>query len=537
MKPSAWLALRLLVTTLCASGCAARATEHRAQQIEGWTVQVDERLFAEQKDATEQALKLLRVQLAEIVRVVPPNAVARLREVTLWFSPEYPGTRPGAEYHPDAGWLRAHQRDPVMAKGIEFTNIRIFPAETRRMPNFALHELAHAFHDRVLGFERPDIKAAYEKAKAGGTYDKVERQDSEGRKRFDRAYAMVNHKEYFAENTEAFFGRNDFFPFNKAELEKHDPEIFALLGKVWSAPTKQAGKGPVKVFILAGQSNMEGQAVVDLDGKNYNQGKGTLKALLADPTKTAMLKHLQTSDGHWTVRDDVWVRYQREHGPLLAGPLGVGFSVYGDARHFGPELQFGHVLGDALDQQVLLIKTAWGGKSLFKDFRPPSSGGEVGPCYTKMIAEVHEALGNLKSDFPGYDGKGCELAGFVWYHGWNDGVNPKAAVPEYEENLVHLIQDVRKEFGRTKLPVVIGELTGPWVKAPPEWEKLRAAQAAAAKRTELDGNVVFVPTRDFVRKPEDSPNPTHGHHEFGNAETYFLVGDALGRAMRDLLAR
>lgn len=292
---------------------------------------------------------------------------------------------------------------------------------------------------------------------------------------------------------------------------------------------------PVKVFILAGQSNMEGQAVVDLDGKSYNEGKGTLKALLADPAKAAKLQHLRAADGKWTVRDDVWVRYQRERGPLLAGPLGVGFAVYGGTHHFGPELQFGHVVGDALDQRVLLIKTAWGGKSLFKDFRPPSSGGEVGPYYTKMITEVRAALANLKTEFPVYDGSGHELAGFVWYHGWNDGVNPKTAVPEYEQNLVNLIRDVRKELNAPKLPVVIGELTGPWVNAPPDWEKLRAAQAAAAKRPELGGNVVFVPTRDFVRKPEDSPNPTHGHHEFGNAETYFLVGDALGRAMVKLL--
>src|SRR3954466_2341021 len=86
---------------------------------------------------------------------------------------------------------------------------------------------------------------------------------------------------------------------------------------------------PLKVFILAGQSNMEGQAVVDLDGKNYNDGKGTLKALLSDPAKAPTLKHLRNGDGTWAVRDDVWVRYQREKQPLLAGPLSVGFAVYG----------------------------------------------------------------------------------------------------------------------------------------------------------------------------------------------------------------
>ena len=294
-------------------------------------------------------------------------------------------------------------------------------------------------------------------------------------------------------------------------------------------------KKPLKVFILAGQSNMEGQAVVDLEGKDYNQGKGTLATLMQDPVKGARFRHLKDAQGRWTVRDDVWVRYQREHAPLLAGPLGFGFSVYGDPHHFGPELQFGHAVGNHLDNQVLLIKTAWGGKSLYKDFRPPSSGGEVGNYYTLMIAQVREALANLKTDSPGYDGGGYELAGFVWYHGWNDGVDPKNAVPEYEMNLVNLIKDVRKELNVPRLPVVIGELTGPWIEAPTEWTKLRQAQAAAAARPEFAGTIRFVPTHDFVRQPGDSPNPGHGHHEFGNAETYFLVGDALGKAMLSLL--
>lgn len=294
-------------------------------------------------------------------------------------------------------------------------------------------------------------------------------------------------------------------------------------------------KGPVKVFILAGQSNMEGQAVVDLEGKDYNDGKGTLKFLQRDPEKAKRIKHLSNPDGTWSVRQDVWCRYRRERGPLLAGPLSVGFTVYGDRHHFGPELQIGHVLGDRIQNQVLLIKTAWGGKSLDKDFRPPSSGGEVGPYYTKMISQVREALANLKQDFPNYDGTGYELAGFIWYHGWNDGVDPKTAVPHYEQNLVNLIHDVRDEFRVPNLPVVIGELTGPWVQAPGAWDTLRIAQRNAATRPEFAGTVQFVETHEFVRKPEDSPNPTHGHHEFGNAETYFLVGDALGRGMVKLL--
>jgi hypothetical protein len=301
-------------------------------------------------------------------------------------------------------------------------------------------------------------------------------------------------------------------------------------GRVIAAPS------PLKVFILAGQSNMEGQGVADLDGKDYNNGKGTLAQLLQDPAKASSFAHLRDEHGRWAVRDDVWVSYRREEGPLLHGPLTIGFSVYGDSHHFGPELQFGWVMGDYFTNQVLLIKTAWGGKSLYRDFRPPSSGGQAGPYYTKMLAEIHEALDNLKTDFPAYDGGGYELAGFVWYQGWNDGCEPKTAVPQYETNLVNLIRDVRKELHAPNLPVVIGELTGPWVEAPAEWATLRKAQSAAAARPEFKGNVRFVETHDFVRKPEDSPNPSHGHHEFGNAETYFLVGNALGQGMKDLLS-
>ena len=315
--------------------------------------------------------------------------------------------------------------------------------------------------------------------------------------------------------------------------------LLGLLSFVLSPNVKAANPPkPVKVFILAGQSNMEGQAVSDLDGKDYNDGKGSLAALLKDPAKAALVKHLQTEKGEWAVRDDVWVRYQREKQPLLAGPLTVGFSVYGDKHHFGPELQFGHVVGDHFQNQVLLIKTAWGGKSLYKDFRPPSSGGEVGSYYTKMLDDIRKSLANLKTDFPGYDDRGgYELAGFVWYQGWNDGVDPKNAVPEYEQNLVNFIKDVRKDLKAPKLPFVIGELTGPWVRAPGAWELLRKAQAAAAGRPEFAGTVLFVETHDFVRPAKESPHPGHGHHEFGNAETYFLVGDALGKGMLELIAR
>lgn len=207
--------------------------EREARDLAGWQVRVSRRLLGEHGAATARALGLLEAQLREIVRVVPGAAVADLRKVPLWVSPEYPGFGAKAEYHPDAGWLTAHGRDPAMARGVEFTNVGIFEAECRRMPLFVLHELAHAYHHRVLGHDHPGIRAAFESATAGGKYERVERQDAAGRRRLDRAYALTNPQEYFAECTEAFFGRNDFFPYTRDELRGHDPEMFRLLERVW----------------------------------------------------------------------------------------------------------------------------------------------------------------------------------------------------------------------------------------------------------------------------------------------------------------
>ncbi len=212
---------------------ATSTRSHAERKIAGWTVHVSKTIEAV---ALAKALPLLQAQLEEIVRVVPEEAVAELQKVPLWINPEYPKTPPRAEYHPGGDWLRENGRDPAMEKAVEFTNVRIFEAECRRMPNFALHELAHAFHHRTLrmSYGNLEIKAAYDKAKASGKYDQVERKDSEGRIRTDRAYAMTNPQEYFAECTEAYFSRNDFFPFTRDDLKQHDPEMFTLLQKLWN---------------------------------------------------------------------------------------------------------------------------------------------------------------------------------------------------------------------------------------------------------------------------------------------------------------
>ncbi len=223
------------------------AASFKTNSIEGWRVLVNQQLLAQDIAATEKALELLRGQLQEIVRVVPAPAVAKLREVTLWFSPEYPGVPPRAEYHPGAAWLRDNGRDPAMAQGVEFTDVRNFEAETKRMPNFTLHELAHGYHDRVLarGFDNAEITAAYERAKSSQSYDKVERWFGNGSPNTqEKAYAMTSPMEYFAESSEAFFSRNDFFPFTRDELKQHDPGMFKLLERLWnSAPATHESPG------------------------------------------------------------------------------------------------------------------------------------------------------------------------------------------------------------------------------------------------------------------------------------------------------
>jgi hypothetical protein len=197
--------------------------------IRGWPIRVSDALMRDQKEKTLKALELLDGHLQRVTQVLPPKALAHLRNVPIWLSAPYPDRRPTAEYHPSGGWLKSVGRRPELVRCVELTNIDIFEKETVRMPLLMLHELAHAYHHQVLSFEHPDIIAAFKKAEANGGYDLVERHN--GKK--ERAYAITNHKEYFAEASEAFFGKNDWFPFTRDQLIKHDPEIDTLLQKLW----------------------------------------------------------------------------------------------------------------------------------------------------------------------------------------------------------------------------------------------------------------------------------------------------------------
>lgn len=281
---------------------------------------------------------------------------------------------------------------------------------------------------------------------------------------------------------------------------------------------------PIKVFILAGQSNMEGQGVVSMNHEEYyNGGKGNLVWSMEQGKTKEMMKHLKDATGKWLVRNDVDITFKNKKG-IRKGPLTIGFTGYGGSSHIGPELQFGHIVGDHFKENVLLIKTAWGGKSIHKDFRPPSSGGTTGEYYTKMLEEISTALAELK-------GQKYELSGFVWFQGWND-MGDKQANMDYEKNLINLINDVRKALKTPQLPVVIGELGNGGEKAGDKMLAIRKAQKTAAGK--LD-DCMFVSTTDCARDAELSPNKGHGHHWFGNAESYFLVGHKLGKAMLKLV--
>ena len=284
--------------------------------------------------------------------------------------------------------------------------------------------------------------------------------------------------------------------------------------------------GPIKVFILAGQSNMEGHGVVSMDGENdYNSGKGNLVWSMENSKSAGKMKPLKNEQGEWVVRDDVRISFKVGDN-VREGGLTVGYTGYGGNSHIGPELGFGLVVGDHYKEPVLLIKTAWGGKSLFVDFRPPSSGGEVGPFYTKMVEEVRAALTALED-------QKYEIAGFVWQQGWND-MCTKDAIPEYADNLVNLAKDIRQEFKLPDMPIVVGELGNGGPVADGDMFEFRNAQEEGTRRIK---NAVFIKTTNFARPPELSPNPGHGHHWFGNAESYFLIGDALGEGLIQLLQK
>jgi hypothetical protein len=216
---------------------APKPTSHTVRKIEGWTVRIDDRLLRPPDDVVgNRALRFLEGKLADIKLVVPEDRLRKLQAVTIVLDLTHGKLFP-MQYHPDRGWLTANGYSTDLEKCVHLP--RAADVATKRnvseQPWVILHELAHAYHDQVLGFDEPRIQAAYEKYKKSGHGDKTLLYDG----RRVRHYALTDHKEFFAEMTEAFFGCNDFFPFTRGELKESEPEIYELLMDIWLRP---AGK-------------------------------------------------------------------------------------------------------------------------------------------------------------------------------------------------------------------------------------------------------------------------------------------------------
>ncbi len=277
---------------------------------------------------------------------------------------------------------------------------------------------------------------------------------------------------------------------------------------------------PVKVFILAGQSNMEGHAQVR-----------TFDYMARDPKTAPILKEMRNADGTPRVCEKVWISYLTGDGDEYNGKLTVGYGAKGREAKIGPEFTFGIYMQKLLDRPILIIKTAWGGKSLHTDFRPPSAGPyelnqpqvdqytkrgmdldkwkadkakATGHYYRLMTDHVKKVLKDVKKVYPDYDPKqGYELAGFVWFQGWNDmcdgstypNRNQPGGYDLYGKLLAHFIRDVREDLSAPEMPFIIGVMGVGGVQEEPNY--FRQAMAAPAALPEFEEDVVAVQTAPY----------------------------------------
>ena len=309
--------------------------------------------------------------------------------------------------------------------------------------------------------------------------------------------------------------------------------LLVVSGLALCSTSIQAAAGPLKVYLLVGQSNMQGHAHVR-----------TFDHIGMDPKTAPILEAIRNAVGTPKVCENVWISSVDTAVPEgeRHGRLTAGYGASGRGSKIGPELTFGIYMQQHVDEPILVIKTAWGGKSLNTDFRPPSAGPyefntqqlenlkkqgkdiaqaradrskKTGQYYRLMMEHIKKVLGNIKRVYPAYDAKaGYELAGFVWFQGWNDmvdrGTYPNRAQPggyaQYSEVLVHFIRDVRKDLSAPKLPFVIGVMGvgGPVEKYGPDQKRysgihseFRKAMATPAKVPEFKGNVTAVFTENY----------------------------------------
>jgi len=290
-------------------------------------------------------------------------------------------------------------------------------------------------------------------------------------------------------------------------------------------------KKKLQVYILSGQSNMVGMGLV-----NGLDRLGTMETVVKTDKK---FQNMVNADGSWKVRDDVY--FVDITNGRTAMWMTVGCMAKGN--RIGPETGFGFIMGDHHDEMVLVIKAAQGNRSLAFDVMPPSSrvGLPQGPGqfykgwqWNAFVKDIHKILDNLKDYFPAYDGKGYEVAGFCWWQGHKDkGMSQRY----YERHLVNLIKDFRKEFDAPDAKFAVATVGFEGKNMSRAYKQILKAQMAVSdykKYPKFKGNVASIDIREFWRGTSVSPKSSGSHYNL-NAETYTLVGDALGKAMVEMV--
>ncbi|MEW4454874.1 hypothetical protein AB1L30_19565 [Bremerella sp. JC817] len=198
--------------------------------IRGWDVYVHKSLMREDKETGDAALELIDHQLYDIQRRLPKDAVVQIQKIPIWLEQDNTHANPCACYHVSEDWLGKNGFLREKAKAVEISSAKTFLQWCIAQPYMLMHEMAHGYHDRVLGYDDARVVAAFEQAKKSGTYEEV--LHINGKKKSH--YAIENEREYFAEGTEAMFGTNDFYPFVKSEFKQHDPEGFRVIEMLWN---------------------------------------------------------------------------------------------------------------------------------------------------------------------------------------------------------------------------------------------------------------------------------------------------------------
>jgi hypothetical protein len=261
---------------------------HQKRQIEGWTVYVDESfLEGEHKEAGNQVLSILAQRLHQISLRLPPEPVARMKEVPIYLDRAHP--LGGAHYHPEADWLIERGYDPSLAQAVHLTRAEGLIREAKRpfSTSVILHELAHAYHDLVLGFDHPDILESYRQFCDSRQFDEVDLLS--GRRK--PHYGLTDHKEYFAEMTETFFVGNSHYPFNHLQLYREHPESYELMTRIWGSdmrppvsPDPDQPRSILDLRILANLKSQRGDLkgaleLLDEAEKRSSDSEGRLKEL------------------------------------------------------------------------------------------------------------------------------------------------------------------------------------------------------------------------------------------------------------------